>query len=73
MSDTWLLAMDKAIEVVDAKSASLDVLTTRYTDMLDKSIDHVLTALRADTPSVADCKQAMTGLLKTFDSLQGKK
>ena len=39
--DTWMMAMTKAIEVVDAKSASLDELTSRYTDMLDRSIDRM--------------------------------
>ena len=41
MSDQWMMAMTKAIEVVDAKSASLDALTSRYTDMLDSAIDRM--------------------------------
>ena len=39
---------------------------------LDKSIDHALSALRADAPNQTDCKKATADLLTTFDSLQGK-
>jgi hypothetical protein len=39
---------------------------------LDKAIDKSLAALRADTPSQADCKAAMAALLKAFDTLEGK-
>lgn len=40
--------------------------------VLDKSIDHALSALRADSPNQADCKVALSVLLKTFDSLQAR-
>lgn len=38
MSDQWMMAMTKAIEVVDAKSVSLDAMTERYSTMLDAAI-----------------------------------
>ena len=38
--------------------------------VLDKAIDHALDALRADSPSMADCKAAMDNLLKAFDSMK---
>jgi hypothetical protein len=36
------------------------------------AIDPAVWGRRADTPSQADCKAAMAGLLKTFDTLEGK-
>jgi hypothetical protein len=39
---------------------------------LDRGLNNALSALRADRPTQADCKSAMTELLHTFDALQGK-
>jgi hypothetical protein len=39
---------------------------------LDKSIDHALSAIRADVPNQAECKKAVADLLATFDALHGK-
>jgi hypothetical protein len=39
---------------------------------LDKAIDNALSALRAGSPTQAECKAAMDELLKTFTTLQGQ-
>ncbi|KTC57278.1 hypothetical protein [Pseudomonas savastanoi] len=41
--------------------------------LLDKAIDRALSALRANNPEQNTCKTSMDDLLKTFDTLQGKK
>lgn len=40
--------------------------------VLDKAIDHALSALRAGSPQQSDCKSAMNELLQAFDSMKGK-
>ncbi len=56
----------------DSAEAGLKPRAADDWHVLDKSIDKALAALRADTPSQADCKAAMGVLLKTFDTLEGK-
>lgn len=56
----------------DSAEAGLKPRAADDWHVLDKAIDKALSALRADTPSQADCKAAMGALLKTFDTLEGK-
>ncbi|MDW9233003.1 putative histidine kinase domain protein (plasmid) [Burkholderia cepacia] len=56
----------------DSAEAGLKPRAADDWHLLDKAIDKALSALRADTPSQADCKAAMGTLLKTFDTLEGK-
>lgn len=55
----------------DSAEAGLKPRAADDWHVLDKAIDQALEALRADAPNQADCKAAMTHLLKTFDTLQG--
>lgn len=54
----------------DAAEAGLKPRAADDWHMLDKSIDHALSALRANAPNQNDCKKAMDDLLRTFDFLQ---
>lgn len=56
----------------DSAEAGLKPRTAHDWHVLDKSIDHALSALRADVPNQTDCKKVMADLLTTIDSLQGE-
>lgn len=56
----------------DSAEAGLKPRAADDWHILDKSIDQALSAIRADGPNQADCRKAMSTLLNTFDSLQGK-
>ena len=63
----------KDLEVAwDSVEAGLKPRAAEDWHRLDKAIDHALTALRADTPSQADCKQAMAKVIQTMNTMSGK-
>jgi hypothetical protein len=56
----------------DSAEAGLKPRAASDWHVLDKSIDHALSTLRADAPNQNDCNEAIADLLITFDNLQGK-
>lgn len=56
----------------DGAEAGLKPRAAEDWHLVDKAIDHALTALRADKPTQTDSKAKLADLLRTLDGLQAK-
>ena len=63
----------KDLEVAwDSAEAGLKPRAAGQWHVLDKAIDHALSALRAEPQNQADCRKAMAELTSSFNSMQSK-
>lgn len=56
----------------DAAEAGLKPQSATDWHILDKTIDHALESLRANTPNSNTCKESLVDVIKTIDQLSGK-
>lgn len=64
----------KDLEVAwDSAEAGLKPRAADDWHLIDKAIDHSLSALRANNPNASECRATLSDLLQKMNSMQGKK